>query len=90
LAPREGVGQTDVDHLGDALDAILQDPLDPGLERDRRGGTRDARADELDLDHAGGLVDAVEDDVAVVSLDGRANHFDDLFDLLAHAELRLP
>src|SRR4051812_3816871 len=54
------------DDLGDALDAVLQDPLDPGLHRDRGGRARAARADQLDLDPAGLLVDRSQDHVAAI------------------------
>ena len=53
-----GGSQADVDDLGDTFDAILQDALDPGLQRDGRRRARHARADELDLDHTGVLVHA--------------------------------
>src|SRR5581483_487205 len=61
----------DVEHLGDTLDAVLQDALDAGLQRDGGGGAADARTHQLDLDDTGGLVDVAQVDVATVGLDGR-------------------
>ena len=78
-------GGADVDDLGDPGDAILEDPLESRLQGDRRRRTRHARSGELDLDQTGGLVDVVEHDVAVVGLDGRPDHLEDLLDLFAHA-----
>src|SRR3546814_18078194 len=68
--------RADVYHLGDAVDAVLQDPLDARLERDGGGGAAYARTYQLDLDHTGVAVHAAQEDVAGVGLDGRADRFD--------------
>lgn len=81
----DGVGGlTGVDDLGDPGDPVLEDALETSLEGDRGSRARDAGTDELNGDNACDLIDIVQHDIAVVGLDGRADDFDDLFDLSAH------
>src|SRR5947209_2332691 len=74
----------DGDDLGDALDPVLQDALDAGLHGERGCRAGAARADELDLDPAGLLVDRTEDHVPAIGLQGRADHLHRLQDLITH------
>src|SRR4029453_1076515 len=75
-------GRPHVDDLGHTRDTVLEDALDAGLEGDGRRRAGDARPDELDGHHAGIGIDAAQEDVAAVGLDGGTNHLDDLGDLV--------
>src|SRR3546814_12568904 len=65
----------DVDPLGDAFAAVLQDPLDARLERDGGGGAADARTYQLALDHTGVALHSTQADGAGARLAGRAGPF---------------
>lgn len=81
----EGFGG-DVDHFRDAVDPVTHDPFDPGLQRLGRRRAPDARSGELDFDDAGVFVDRVQDDVAPIGLESRADHFDGGLDLCTHLD----
>src|SRR5688572_29019782 len=75
LLSERRVGAQGVDR-GDALDPVLEDALDSGLER--HGGSRATAAGsyQLDVDHARGLLEVDQGDVATVGLEGGTDGFD--------------
>jgi hypothetical protein len=68
----------DGNDLGDARDALLEDALDPLLQRDRRDGASLTSAEEAN--RHGVPTDPFEPDVATIHLDGRTDQFEGLFD----------
>jgi len=66
------------DDLGDARDALLEDALDPLLQRDRRDGTGLAGPEEADSD--GVSRNRLQADIATIHLDGGAYQLEGLFD----------
>ena len=70
--------------VGDAVDPVTHDPLDPTLECLRRHRTGSARPDEAHRDHPGIGVDPHELDVATVGLQGRTDDLDRCQHLLQH------
>src|SRR5688572_10117101 len=59
-------------HLGEAGHPVAQDALDAGLEGHGRHGAAAAGAEQLDVDHAGLLVEVEDAHVAAVRLEGGA------------------
>ncbi len=70
--------------LGDAVDPVLHDPLDAGLQGVGRRRARAARPDEVTVITPVLLVDLAEEDVTAVGLQGRPDGLDRLFHLLSH------
>ena len=79
----EGIGRL-VDtapHLGHPVEAALQDPLDPALERGSGNSARTASSSQLDLDDASLDVRADQDEVAAVGLDRRSHQLQKGFEV---------
>ena len=77
-----------VNYFGHARHPIDENALKSGLESDGRCRTRHTGADEFNRHEAGLFVDIVQENIAVIGLNGRADDFDDLLYLFTHNNSR--
>ena len=78
------VGSTSIDDLGNSWHSVDENPLKPGLQRDRRCRTRHTRPDELHSDQTSFFIDIVKQNIAVIGLNCRTDHFNDFLYLFTH------